>query len=30
MELCLEAESGARLAAGWAALATSGQGEAHA
>ncbi len=30
MELGLEAESGVRLAAGWAALATSGRGEAHA
>jgi 23S rRNA (cytosine1962-C5)-methyltransferase len=30
MELGLEAESGVRLAAGWAALATSGRGEEHA
>ena len=30
MELGLEAESGARLAAGWAALAMSGRREAHA
>jgi 23S rRNA (cytosine1962-C5)-methyltransferase len=29
IELALDAESGARLAAGWAALATSGRGEAH-
>jgi len=30
MELGIEAESGTRLAAGWAALAMSGRGEAHA
>jgi 23S rRNA (cytosine1962-C5)-methyltransferase len=30
MELALDAESGARLAAGWAALATSGRGETRA
>jgi 23S rRNA (cytosine1962-C5)-methyltransferase len=30
MELAIDAESGTRLAAGWAALATSGRGEAHA